>query len=72
MKPVPASASWHDERRLLDDDQRSRGQTEQGLGGRLLAFDAVYQYIVKISDVLSDGTIEGFPQEFASKSTPTH
>jgi hypothetical protein len=38
----------------------------------LLAFDAVYQYIVKISDVLSDGTIARCPQEFASKSTTIH
>jgi hypothetical protein len=38
----------------------------------LLAFDAVYQYIVKISDALSDGTIERVPQEFASKSMTTH
>ena len=38
----------------------------------LLAFDAVYQYIVKISDALSDGMIERVPQEFAFKSTTTH
>ena len=38
----------------------------------LLAFEAVYQYIVKISDVLSDGTIERCPQELASKSMTTH
>jgi hypothetical protein len=38
----------------------------------LLAFDVAYQYIVKISDALSDGMIERFPQEFASKSTTTH
>jgi hypothetical protein len=38
----------------------------------LLAFDGVYQYIVKISDALSDGMIERFPGEFAFKSTTTH
>jgi hypothetical protein len=38
----------------------------------LLAFDAVYQYMVKISDALSDGMVDRFPQEFASKSTTIH
>jgi hypothetical protein len=36
------------------------------------AFDAVYQHIVMMSDVLSDGIIKQFPQRFSPKLTTTH
>ena len=38
----------------------------------LLAFEAVYEYIVKISAALSGSRIERFPRDFASRSTTTH
>jgi hypothetical protein len=38
----------------------------------LLAFDAVYEYIAKVSDALSGGMIERFPQTFPSRVTTTH
>jgi hypothetical protein len=47
---------------------RLRGNWEN----ELLAFDAVYKYVARISDALSGGTIERFPQQFPSRLTTAH